>query len=164
VGQITPFNWSRNVCDTDQYVLELSAVLEGFTKLSQKDHGPLVAVAHSWGTVLAYIAISRNTKIAVDKFVTLGSPLNAQNGAANAFTKDTLVRWNIDSVTALNNVKSWDNYWEQCDLISGSIGVVKKQNVVIDTTWKDAWGTCHEAYYTDYNVWQDVLLNVYLTK
>ena len=164
MGQITSYNWSRNIYDTDQYVTELSAVLEGFTKLSQKNHGPLVVVAHSWGTVLAYIAISRNTKISVDKFVTLGSPLNAQSDLVKGFTNDTLARWNIGSVTALQNVKTWTNYWEGCDVISGSIDVLKKNNITIDTNWRDEWGTCHEAYYQDYQIWQDVLAYVYLTK
>jgi hypothetical protein len=164
VGQITPYSWSRNIYDTDQYVYEISAILEGFTKLSQKNHGPLVVIAHSWGTVLAYIAISRNPKIVVDKFVTLGSPLNAQNGTVSDYTKNTLAGWSIDNVAALNNVKTWANYWGRCDVISGPIDVLKKNNIAIETNRRDEWGGCHDAYYQDHSVWQDVLAYVYLTK
>jgi hypothetical protein len=164
VGQIIPFEWSRNVYDTDQTVYELSAVLEGFTKLSKKNHGPLVVVAHSWGTVLAYIAISRNPNIVIDRLVTLGSPLQAQDQTAAQFTRDTLSNWGLQKLTAPSNVKAWDNYWEQCDPISGSIAAAKKLNFTFGTQWSDQWGTCHGSYFSDFNTWLDILLVVYLTK
>jgi HYR domain len=168
VGPIDSFTWSRNIYDTDQAVNDLRVVLEGLTALSHKSHGPLIVVAHSWGTVLAYVAISQNPKVDVTKLVTLGSPLNAQNGDVSAYTRGVLAGMNINSVGALKNVKSWANYWESCDPISGSIPLVGTQNIAIDTDWRDAWSvplsTCHEAYFRDYNVWLDVLLYVYLTK
>ena len=164
VGTITHFDWSRNIYDTDDYVLYLSAVLEGLTKANKRNHSPLVVVSHSWGTVLAYIAISRNKNIVVDKFVTLGSPLNAQNGTVNAFTKETLARWNINKISSPQNVRTWTNYWAQCDPISGSIPAIKG-NIMITTNYIDnEFLTCHGAYYADYGVWQDILFYVYLTK
>jgi len=164
VGTITHFDWSRNIYDTDDYVVELSAVLEGLTKLSKKNHSPLVVLSHSWGTVLAYIAISHNKNIVVDKFVTLGSPLNAQNGTVNAFTKDTLARWNINKISSPNNVRTWSNYWAQCDPISGSIQATKGDYKITTNYIDNEFLTCHAAYFADYGVWQQILFDVYLTK
>jgi hypothetical protein len=124
----------------------------------------LVVVAHSWGTVLAYIAISKNKNIEISKLVTLGSPLNAQNTTVRDFAREALGRWDLDRVSVPNNVKTWANYWGRCDAISGPIDVVKKQNIEIDTSWRDEWLTCHESYHKDYTLWQDVLLYVSLTK
>jgi len=159
VGQITTFGWSRNIYDTSEYVLFLSVYLE---TLSTQNKKPLVILAHSWGTVLSYIAIARNSNIVVDKFITLGSPLNAQNETVRSYTQETLSGFNINQVASLPNVKSWCNYWAQCDPISGEIS--NAYNINIDTNFIDnALGICHAAYYSDYGVWQEILFNIYLT-
>ena len=158
VGQIKSFPWSRNIYDTPEYVQVLSAYLE---TLSSENKKPLVILSHSWGTVLSYIAISNNSNITVNKFITLGSPLNAQNATVHSFTRETLSGFNIDQINQLANVKNWFNFWAPCDPISGQISVA--DNTEIDTNYLDnELMTCHGAYYGDYDVWQNILLLVYL--
>ena len=161
IGTIAGFPWSRNIYDTEKTVMVLSNVLEGAYKLSKDANKPFVIVSHSWGTVLAYLAISANSNIIVDKFVTLGSPLNAQSETVNSFTKVY-----VDSANPLPNVRQWHNYWAGCDPISGTIPAANN-NVKISTTFFDAATggvTCHASYYADYAVWQQILLDVSLTK
>ena len=158
VGEIDYFAWSRNIYDTEETVAKLSPILEGLTILTKKANSPLVILSHSWGTVLAYLAVSQNSNIYVDKFISLGSPLNAQSQTAKDITESY-----VGEVRPLSNVKIWDNYWANCDKISGKIDSAN-HNAQIKTDYIDnIFGTCHAAYYEDYNVWQKILLEVYST-
>jgi hypothetical protein len=167
IGKPGYFDWSRNIYNTDETVIALSTVLEGLSKTSKDNHSPFVVMAHSWGTVLAFLAISRNNRIAVDKFVTLGSPLNAQNQTVGDFTMEALTRWGMTTVKKPTNVRIWSNYWAGCDPISGAIGT-RIGNYQITTNYIDGIPvlptSCHSAYYGDYSVWQQIMLDVYLTK
>lgn len=130
IGPITQFGWAGNIYETDTYVTILSALLEKRTKENSRSKAKLVVLAHSWGTVLSYLAISKNKKIVVDRLVTLGSPLNAQNSDVNSFTKERIGR----KLKPLSNVKVWNNYWADCDPISGKISVANNNFIVAPKT------------------------------
>ena len=165
VGAINAFSWSNNIYDTEETVNDLSIILEAMSKASRKTNSPFVVLAHSWGTVLAYLAMSRNDNVIVDKLITLGSPLAAQDETVVSFTRDMLVDSGIDGVSSLSNVRAWHNYWAACDPISGSIS--SSNNYQVDPNKYDDFGigtTCHAGYYDDYSVWQEILFDVYLTR
>lgn len=159
VGTIIPFIWSRNIYDTGDYVKELSNRLETLTNFNKQTNSPLVILSHSWGTVLAYLAISQNSNIHVDKFISLGSPLNSQNPIVNDFTK-----LYVERVEQPSNVERWHNYWAKCDPISGDIRAANRNSKIKTDYIDNPIGTCHAAYFDDYDVWQKILLDVYVTK
>ena len=170
VGQLTPFEWSRDFSNEDEYVSVLSALLEKYSNDNKKTGGKLIVLAHSWGTVLAYIAIATNSNITVDKLITLGSPLNAQNDTVRTVTISDISEWMIKGsplqIQHPSNVATWDNYWEKCDPISGSI-TVADNNYTSTTNYYDpetAYQSCHSAYYEDQLILTSILLDVIAQK
>lgn len=164
VGQLKGFAWSRTFEQEDIFANILYAQLEKYSKENIQTGGKLVVVAHSWGTVLAYEACMRNPKIHIDKLITLGSPLNAQSDIVRETAGDDMAEYFIYSVTHPNNVVVWENYWAQCDPISGNIPAADR-NIRIKTNYIDPETgglTCHASYYLDYGVWQKILLDAVL--
>jgi HYDIN/CFA65/VesB-like, Ig-like domain len=166
IGPLTPFVWSRTFSSEDGYVFALSGLLEQYSNDNKKTGDKLIVLAHSWGTVLAYVAISTNSNIQVDKFVSLGSPLNAQNDIVRSITTSDIAGWKIDGsplqVRHPSNVAVWDNFWEKCDPISGSIPAANN-NYTYRTNYYDpetAYQTCHSAYYGDQIIWTSILVDV----
>jgi pimeloyl-ACP methyl ester carboxylesterase len=157
IGSIIPFAWSRNVYDTDDTVQILSKTLEETSKLCIQKGKPFVILAHSWGTVLAYLAIKDNPNIHVDKFITMGSPLKSQSLDVRYFTK-----YYAPNVSSLANVKLWKNYWSKCDPFSGNIPFLKENNIKISTDVFDIDISviCHGAYFNDAIAWKRILNDV----
>lgn len=154
---IIPFIWANTMNDTEA-VSRLSKLLESWTSVARITHGPLIVVSHSWGTLLAYLAITGNANIHVDKFITSGSPLNA-NALVSMYSNEWLEAFGLSSLPRPSNVDKWHNYWAKCDPISASIPIVDK-NYKINTSYRDAWGiypTCHGAYFEDDAVWSNIL-------
>ncbi len=167
-AEIKPYTWSRDPADTKS--LE-TKVIESSTKTStpvavlhnpagaienlkinikqeydaaKKDNRPLVIVAHSWGSVLAYTALKELGKsVKVDSFITMGSPLAASSRAdlAGLVTGSLILietlKENLPlsmlprSIEKPENVKGdWVNLWAKGDLFSNEIGGAR--NIQID--------------------------------
>src|ERR1039457_1593694 len=169
IGTIVPFPWSTNISDTDKYVQQLSSMLEDISTSNKLINAPTVVIAHSWGTVLAYIAISQNSNIHVDKFITLGSPLSSETTDILAATYAVLASHQIYMLTKPSNVGTWHNYWNLLDLISGPIPALTTlfsgtnptgdSNILIFSY--DLKG--HFAYFEDNSVWQKILYDFFNT-
>ncbi len=158
---ITPFLWANTIYDTGA-VMRLSQFLESWTNATNATGGPLVIVSHSWGTVFAYLAISTNSHIFVDKLITMGSPLEA-NSAVSMYSNQWLDAFGLLSFPQPSNVGKWHNYWAKCDPISARIHVANK-NYQIHTNYYDlgsAYQTCHAAYFEDDALWTDILSDAY---
>ncbi|MBF0551089.1 MAG: hypothetical protein HQK60_11205 [Deltaproteobacteria bacterium] len=171
IGPITAFKWSRNIYDTDDNLIHsLSQVLADASQASIAQKKPFVVLTHSWGTVLAYLALAKKPDIKVDKFITLGSPLDSMTGLVKSFTEIY-----VSDVNVLPNVTEWNNYWIDCDPISGSISVathnIKLQGndkltssqytgELTRSQSRDELVTCHEKYYSDSTAWNQILSDV----
>jgi hypothetical protein len=132
---IVDFSWSRNANDTIEAVEQLQDFLKEKYQLAQKESKKLIIVAHSWGTVLSYLALSSQSKqvpgkeqINVDLYITLGSPLGTGNAHDNSKYPEEMIVINYTTSwinrydfcdTCLPLVKKWINYWAWGDVISG---------------------------------------------
>ncbi|MBF0476228.1 MAG: hypothetical protein HQK59_10415 [Deltaproteobacteria bacterium] len=171
IGPITAFKWSRNIYDTDDNLInKLSQVLADASQSSLAQKQPFVILTHSWGTVLAYLALSKNPDIKVDKFISLGSPLDSMTGFIKSFTEIY-----VSDVNVLPNARVWNNYWIECDPISGVIPAAT-HNIELQANdkltrsqhkaeltrsqYRDEFITCHEKYYSDSTVWNQILADV----
>ncbi|MBF0496493.1 MAG: hypothetical protein HQK58_07955 [Deltaproteobacteria bacterium] len=171
IGPIAAFKWSRNIYDTDDNLINsLSQVLADASQSSIAQKKPFVILTHSWGTVLAYLALRQHPDIKVDKFITLGSPLDSMTGVIKSFTEIY-----VSDVNILPNVREWNNYWIECDPISGVIPVATHNIELQDndklirsqhkeeltrSQARDEFITCHEKYYSDSGVWNQILSDV----
>lgn len=74
-------NWSGDVDETATWVAQTKLLLGSLVRQSKRNGRPVVVVAHSWGSVIAYRALSElasNGQLAegdVAALVTLGSPI-----------------------------------------------------------------------------------------
>lgn len=164
VGTIWSFSWSNNINDTGEAISKLTQRLKDLTALNKKTNAPLVILSHSWGTVLAYISISKNSDIFVDKFITLGSPLNATDPLIKQITKEYLDAFSI-SLTRPSNVKEWHNYWALCDTISGKISAAdtndKDKKIYLGLTpFETTLEKCHASYFTKEKIWTKILKDI----
>ena len=178
---ITPFIWANTTWDTIGGVNRLKQLLKSWTDVAKITGGPLIIVSHSWGTVLAYIAISTSTDedIHVDKLITLGSPLRSIDPIVQPYVGAWLVSFGLESFHRPSNVETWHNFWATCDPISASISMAdKKGNHKVRTDIGDCGfifdddfcnnpspieaitdSTCHSAYFRDPVVWAEILLD-----
>jgi hypothetical protein len=84
---LVPFPWDRNPWRTDAHVGALRGYLQNLAKVAGDYHKKLVVVAHSWGTVLSYLALASaqaaeaqgGQHVRVDLLVMLSSPLATEN-------------------------------------------------------------------------------------
>ncbi len=78
---VLTYNWGGNTSDTTTHVAALRTILRNDYTYVRARGGRFVIVAHSWGTVLAYLALAFESRgadpIIPDLFITLGSPLGA---------------------------------------------------------------------------------------
>lgn len=190
IGPVIHFDWSRNPAETEESVVALIVALEKLSHLARERGSELRVVAHSWGTVLTYIAAEMSDSIVIDKFVSLGSPLGAQSTLIQLFTKEKLDNFGLDTdiKKAPAGLKSWDNYWYDCDEISGPIQGLRKTRKKAysirkrvsphanpyNIYWVDTAGVenieipridllpttpeCHSLYYTENLGWEGWLL------
>lgn len=162
-GSVVQFIWSNDIGDTDVVIPKLTDYLEKYTQIKNQNGTSLMVLAHSWGTVLSYIAMYKNpSTISVDKFITLGSPLDAQSSILyipiSTFTNNVLHGNSITEVDNLPNVTQWHNYWADCDPISGPITALVNPPTMFNQqiSTNDSY-PCHLAYYEDSSVWTNIL-------
>ncbi len=138
---LLPYQWSRDASQTAQVVDDLRKVLrQNYAKAKSEDKR-LVIVAHSWGTVLTFLALALesagNDPIASDLYVTLGSPIGAGNvvsapdfmsTAVSGLVRDYTAGWiagvlsSGNCMTCLPKINgSWKNYWAITDYLSGPL-------------------------------------------
>jgi len=165
IGPIQPFYWSNDPFwheINEVTVHSLTDILRSAYTHTKATNAPLIIVAHSWGTVLAYVALEQNPDIIVDKLVTLGSPLETITPVIKDKTNYELMRCGAFPIHALPNVIVWHNYWILCDLFSGSISAAL--NHMFDVSALDD-GLCHRAYYKkDSTEWGSILTDVLNTE
>jgi len=134
---IMDFTWSRNSNDTIKTVEELREFLKAKYQQAQKENKKLIVVAHSWGTVLTFLALSSqsmqvpvNERIYIDLYITLGSPLGTDNAhkGFNYPEETVVINYTTNWVsqydfcdTCLPLVEKWVNYWAWGDVISGPL-------------------------------------------
>lgn len=148
-AEIIPFSWSGDTKDTDQAVAVLKTTyIPALMARAKRDGRSFVIVAHSWGGVLAYRALDeleQDSRLApgeVALFLTLGTPLNAQNAAFRAFAQAHLGSAS-SSLRIPSVVNQWSNYWTERDNISGPIPVAD------NTQLPNTLGLDHRSYYRD---------------
>lgn len=130
------FPWSRDPDDTERTVAGFEASLLALRDDPATRGQPLCIVAHSWGTVLMHEALMRLQQkgqvVAVQRFVTLGSPLVPHRLWTWLFRKicngeDHLQR----RIAKPQGVRRWVNLWAELDPYSNSI-VAADENVRVD--------------------------------
>ena len=140
LGPIEAFTWSRDVGDTYVSVNRLSVRLEEISNLCIEQNKPFVILSHSWGTVLAYLALKKNPKIHVDKLITMGSPLDSITPGVWELTHNYVQDFIYFNHFELPYVNEWKNYWAVYDWISGSIPGTS--NIKITSSFFDVLGHC----------------------
>jgi hypothetical protein len=134
---ITAFTWSRNANDTLETVEDLCIFLKEKYKEAQTANKRFIIVAHSWGTVLTYLALSsqsrqvpENERLYVDLYITLGSPLGTDSAhdGSNYPEETTVINYTAFWLNKYNFcdtcqplVEKWVNYWAWGDVISGPL-------------------------------------------
>lgn len=167
IGPIQPFYWNNDPglyeLFTGNAVKSLTEILKTAYAQTKSTKSPLVLVSHSWGTVIAYIALHNNQDIVVDKFITLGSPLESKNPYVWSYTLTTLNRHFILSASPLENIKVWHNYWSECDWISNNI-TAATTNRRFDVNATDPnLTTCHRWYDSEPDAWNEIVSDVLST-
>lgn len=143
---IKPFVWERSSAYTDYYIISLRDLLREQYESAKKNNHKLIVVAHSWGTFLAYAALSSKYNnvfdpVQCDLLITLGSPLGTEYANKNKIKDpfEYLVTKYINGwLDALHlkradnrlNVLEWYNFWNWGDIISGPIK--NRESMVID--------------------------------
>jgi pimeloyl-ACP methyl ester carboxylesterase len=162
VGPILPFIWTRNTGDTETTVQQLYEHIRFLNSTNR----PVVILSHSWGTVLAYIALHEHGDIYVNELITLGSPLDSLNPPVLAETAYWLARFGIFSVDKPENLGIWHNYWTLCDPITAPISALSgKDNFVNKKRYylvRPAVNLldCHRCYFEDSSKWNKILKDV----
>jgi hypothetical protein len=141
--------WTRNpsLADTTAAVTMLKNQLEDAhtrNKLAVMRGGvagPINVVAHSWGTVVAYIALTElardgsvidGSPINIATLITMGSPIQCMSGGCGV--KSSTVQNNIPpafvnvAIKKPSNVTTWKNFWSVGDAISGDIPVLNSDS------------------------------------
>jgi len=156
VGPIVPFIWDRITVHTPTAVNNLYERIKYLNSTNRR----VVVLAHSWGTVLTYIALQKHSDIHVAKLITLGSPLDSNFPGVSSFTRGWLEEANIYSVEKPSNLDVWHNYYIKCDPISARISALPNKDN--QYTKKDYGGifACHSAYYEESKNWRQILGDV----
>ncbi|MHC1743985.1 MAG: hypothetical protein AB9873_13265 [Syntrophobacteraceae bacterium] len=155
VGIIVPFPWSRDTVDTADAVDKLHELIKRLTVNNE----PIVVLAHSWGTVISYIAAQLHEDIYIDKLITLGSPLGSRIPGCYLYTASMLEAFDITSVARSDNIREWHHYWVDCDRISGEIYSLSPNNNFPNNR-KFAFSPCHSSYFNDKSLWKRILRDV----
>lgn len=126
-------SWSGDADYTEKYAFDLIQVMTSEFYKSKILHKQFIIVTHSWGTVLAFLALSYSN-VTPDLFITLSTPLASQNiDGLPALGSPSLVTsylWKevgdtIKTLSYLNRHNPqygmWINYWARGDLVSGPI-------------------------------------------
>ena len=133
---IIPFPWSGDAGDTNDVIPPLRTFLREQYNAAQNENAQFIVVAHSWGTFLTYIALSRESSwpdpIYCDLYITLGSPLGTCYAHDGYYPEESVVSgyvafwlWRLDFDECTNcypSVQRCVNYWAWGDVISGPLG------------------------------------------
>jgi hypothetical protein len=79
---LVKFPWDGNAWKTEVPLAALRTVLQDLSSFAKKRHKQLAIVSHSWGTVLAYLALAtlpQPSDVNVDLLVMLSTPLGTEN-------------------------------------------------------------------------------------
>ena len=141
--EVRPFLWSRNPNNSIDEISRLKEFIK-FIYDNNKDK-KIAVVAHSWGTVLSYVALTNMDRydISIDLFVTLGSPLGTAYYsspfpdwvAIKDYVSNFLSQNEFCSANCNPPVKRWVNFWNKFDVISGPIN--QRENMVEDVQFDD---------------------------
>jgi len=132
---IISFDWSRDAGDSMQAISSLRALLRQHYNSARSQGKKFIVVSHSWGTFLAYMALSYESTVAdpivCDLFITSGSPMGtyyAHDGlypeeiAINGYVSTWLYALDFQSCTnCYPRTSVFVNYWAWGDLISGPL-------------------------------------------
>ena len=149
--------WNGNAETTKQAVDYLRAFLRSKYNEAKSQNKKFIVVAHSWGTVLSYLALSYESKgsdpINCDLYVLLGSPLGSANAphlsypAVNVLTYPTegvisiyVIEWlqRLKFSSCFNCYPHADrviNFWVWGDIISGPLSEFAFSTPVEDVEW-----------------------------
>ena len=130
---IRSFTWSGNSGDTAAILASSAVGLRKFLidnyNEAKAGNKAFIVVSHSWGTFLAYLALSLEPQIQCDLFITLSCPLGTALGLpvspeqiVRAYTDAELSAMSFTILgTSYPNVKNFYNFWAHGDLISGTL-------------------------------------------
>ncbi len=131
---VTWFEWNGDVFYTNQVVKSLEARI--LTLIAERGERSIAIVTHSWGGVLAYLALRnleqsrRISPAAIDLLLTIHSPLGAlQARSVKAVPLKGVVAAYVDStLVPLVSVKRWENYFstEDQDAISWPVSIAQE--------------------------------------
>jgi len=155
-GPIIPFIWTRNTTDTRDATYQLYELIKYLNSTSR----PITILAHSWGSVLAYIALRAHDDIFVEKLLTLGSPLDSYTPGVFEATNWWLMLAGINSVNKPGNLGTWHNYWTACDPIAAKISSLPKKDNYVNKTLYLSLFACHSSYFKDHKKWDTILKDV----
>jgi len=135
--EIVNFHWSRAALDTGRTVSEFERRLLALRDDALTRGRPLHIVAHSWGGVLIYEALTRLERsgraVDVQTFVSLGSPLVPRKVFVEAFKGIYDLRQHLrHRVVKPRGVRVWVNLWAELDPYSSPIPAAD-ENIRVDT-------------------------------
>lgn len=103
--------------------------------------GPINIVAHSWGTVIAYIALTQlstspdptEKAIKVANLITMGSPIECLAGDCSLIS-NSLIQQYVPSgftgpIKVPKNVTTWTNFVNAADIIASNITIPPGENI-----------------------------------
>jgi hypothetical protein len=147
-------DWTR---DPTTYTREAVDTLKRSLRLATNHkQSPINIVAHSWGTVIAYIALTElaveEPTIKVTTLTTMGSPIQCLSGGCfmSGKLQSIVPQFKGLPIGKLSNVTIWKNFWSVGDVISADIPVLNKDSLPLTdkctTLTIDVLG-CHKAYF-----------------
>lgn len=144
--EIVSFEWDGDAKKTDLRLKELRQLMRKYYEIAQKQNKKFIVVGHSWGTFLAYMALSFESQVSnpieVELFITLSSPIGSYyaadlSGYSNLSTWKKILTIDNKIIGFVNQwyhalkysecsncypiTKKWINVWAWGDLISGPL-------------------------------------------
>lgn len=132
--EIVSFNWDRDAKKTDYRLKDLRKMMRKYYEKAQRENKKFIVVSHSWGTFLAYMALSFESQatnpIHADLFITLSCPMGTYYAhALPLYAPEILIngfvaQWmnGLKYSKCFNcypSIDRWVNFWAWGDLISG---------------------------------------------
>ena len=147
--------WTGRTADTALAVEQAKALLLLIIGIAKQENQPVVIVAHSWGSVLAYRALLdlyRNGDIRdgdIDQLITIGSPLFEENIAVRKFAR-LHAGW-IGAAPAGLTVRQWQSFYTEHDCLGGGVPEAGVENHNLPTSETKCL-KAHRAYFEEDNV------------
>lgn len=144
--------WTGRTADTARAVKQAKALLLLLIGIAKQEKRPVVIVAHSWGSVLAYralIDLYGNGDIRdgdIDQLITIGSPLFEENVAVRKFAR-LHANW-IGAAPAGLTVRQWHSFYTNHDCLGGGVSEAGVENHNLPTSETKCL-KAHRAYFED---------------